>query len=112
MATKEGCSKNICQILPMNRDWRFMCASKYNKIEHRLFSQISLNMQGQPLLSIDIFKSLIESTFTVTGLYIICVIDDNIYDKGQSISDTLYNNISITHSSFLGDWNYIIFPCA
>ena len=103
-ANESGLEIHVCHYPPGT--------SKYNKIEHRLFSQISLNMQGQPLLSIDIFKSLIESTFTVTGLYIICVIDDNIYDKGQSISDTLYNNISITHSSFLGDWNYIIFPCA
>ena len=69
--------------------------SKYNKIEHRLFSQISMSMQGQPLISMYVFQQLIRHTTTTTGLTVDCVMDTNSYEKGQKISDNILNTLPV-----------------
>ena len=84
--------------------------SKYNKIEHRLFSQISMSMQGQPLISMYVFQQLICHTTTTTGLTVDCVMDKNTYEKGQKISDNILNALPVTHKAILGDWNYFFSP--
>ena len=82
--------------------------SKYNKIERRLFSQISISMQGHPLTSVSTLQKLIENTATVTGLKVQCVLDENSYTKGQKISDRRFAALPVTHDIELGGWNYMV----
>jgi hypothetical protein len=84
--------------------------SKWNKIEHRLFSYISQNWQGIPLISIAVIVSLIGATTTAKGLAVACVLDENIYQKGIRISDEEFSAINIVPDSFHSDWNYSIQP--
>lgn len=84
--------------------------SKWNKIEHRLFSYISMNWRAKPLTSIQIIIDLIASTKTANGLKVIARLDDNIYKKGILISKTEMENINIKRNEFHGEWNYIINP--
>jgi hypothetical protein len=84
--------------------------SKWNKIEHRLFSMISKNWRGQPLDSLTTIISLIGSTTTKTGLVVKAMLDENVYQKGIKISDKVFNTINISRDSFHGDWNYSIIP--
>jgi hypothetical protein len=82
--------------------------SKWNKIEHRLFSFISKNWRGKPLLSLVVIVSLIGTTTTKTGLKVKCVIDHNEYRKGLKVSDDTLANVNLTHDAFHGEWNYEI----
>ncbi len=84
--------------------------SKWNKIEHRLFSYISKNWRGKPLISYEIIIKLISSTKTKTGLDIECEIDKNNYETGINISEKKMREINIERYSFHGEWNYTIFP--
>jgi hypothetical protein len=84
--------------------------SKWNKIEHRLFSFISKNWRGQPLLSMAVIVNLIGSTKTKTGLSVDCVVDDGVYEKGVEVSDEEFNAIKIKLHKFHGEWNYTILP--
>jgi len=84
--------------------------SKWNKIEHRLFSFISRNWRGRPLDSLAVIVNLIGSTKTSKGLTVDCVVDKNIYEKGIKISDSQLNDVNIYNHLFHGDWNYTIFP--
>ena len=84
--------------------------SKWNKIEHRLFSYISKNWRGRPLVSYQIIVSLIAATTTTKGLKVACEIDDKQYDTGIEISDELLTNLNICQSEFHGEWNYKIIP--
>ena len=84
--------------------------SKWNKIEHRMFSFISINWRARPLTSIKLIISLIAATTTKTGLKIHCEEDTNIYQKGIKISDKELKKINITRDDFHGEWNYTIFP--
>jgi transposase len=84
--------------------------SKWNKIEHRLFSYISQNWRGKPLISYELIINLISSTKTTTGLEIKCDIDTNSYEKGIKVSDEEMNQINIEKDDFHGDWNYKIKP--
>lgn len=84
--------------------------SKWNKIEHRLFSFISKNWRGQPLISLAVIVDLIGSTKTETGLAIDCVIDKNIYPKGIEVFDEEFDTINIKRHKFHGEWNYTISP--
>jgi len=86
--------------------------SKWNKIEHRLFSFISRNWRGRPLDSLAVIVSLIGSTKTSKGLTVDCVVDVNSYEKGIKISDHDLHSVNIYHHLFHGDWNYTIFPCS
>jgi hypothetical protein len=84
--------------------------SKWNKIEHRLFSYISINWQGIPLISVALILSLIGATTTGKGLAVTCVLDEALYEKGRKVSDSEFNSINIFHAKFHGEWNYTIKP--
>jgi hypothetical protein len=84
--------------------------SKWNKIEHRLFSFISQNWRGQPLLSHATIVKLIANTRTSTGLKVRCVLDKRRYPKKVKVTDDQMATIRFTPDSFHGDWNYLIKP--
>ena len=84
--------------------------SKWNKIEHRLFSHISMNWRGRPLVSHDVIVALIAATTTRKGLRVRSAIDDNIYPKGLKVTDAELESVNITPDPFHGEWNYIIAP--
>jgi hypothetical protein len=84
--------------------------SKWNKIEHRLFSFISQNWRAKPLVSYQTIVQLIAATTTRTGLTVHCELDQNRYPKGIVISDAEMATINITRADFHGDWNYTISP--
>jgi transposase len=84
--------------------------SKWNKIEHRLFSYISKNWRGKPLVTYQITVSLIAGTKTTKGLKVACEIDSNEYETGIEISDEQFGRINIYPHEFHGEWNYSIFP--
>ena len=82
--------------------------SKWNKIEHRLFSYISKNWRGKPLISYEVIIKLISSTKTKTGLEVDCEIDNNQYKTGIKITEDQMKKINIDRSSFHGEWNYTV----
>lgn len=84
--------------------------SKWNKIEHRMFSQISKNWRGKPLETLAVIVNLISSTTTDTGLRIKCGIDITEYQSGIQVSDEEMAQINIEKNNFHGEWNYTIFP--
>lgn len=84
--------------------------SKWNKIEHRLFSHISMNWRARPLTSIQIIVDLIGATKTVKGLKVRAKIDNNEYETGKKITDEELGKINILKSEFHGEWNYTIRP--
>jgi hypothetical protein len=84
--------------------------SKWNKIEHRLFSFISQNWRGQPLLTHATIVKLIAGTRTSTGLKVHCILDRRHYPKEVRITDEQMATIRLTPDSFHGDWNYSISP--
>jgi hypothetical protein len=84
--------------------------SKWNKIEHRLFSYISMNWRGRPLVSLATIVSLIASTRTQGGLRVRCELDKGRYPKGVTISDEQMARINLHRHRFHGDWNYTIRP--
>jgi hypothetical protein len=84
--------------------------SKWNKIEHRLFSFISKNWRGQPLISLAVIVSLIGSTTTESGLTVDCVVDELEYERGVEVSDEEFKSIIIKPHKFRGEWNYTISP--
>jgi hypothetical protein len=84
--------------------------SKWNRIEHRMFSFISINWRGRPLLSHQVIVQLIASTKTETGLNIACDIDWGKYPKGIKIPKAALKELNITYDYFHGDWNYTIAP--
>lgn len=84
--------------------------SKWNKIEHRLFSEITKNWRGRPLETLEIIVSLIASTTTKSGLTVKCVVDKNVYPKGIKINDTQLASLNITPNDWHGEWNYVIAP--
>jgi transposase len=84
--------------------------SKWNKIEHRLFSFISKNWQGIPLVSVAVILSLIGATKTEKGLAVSCVLDEAVYETGLKVSEDEFSSINIVEAKFHGEWNYSIFP--
>lgn len=82
--------------------------SKWNKIEHRLFSFISMNWRGQPLVSYEAVVNLIGTTRTRSGLQVKAMLDTRTYEKGQKISSQQIQNLSLHGHSFHPDWNYTI----
>ena len=84
--------------------------SKWNKIEHRLFSFISKNWRGRPLESLQVIVNLISSTTTETGLKVACGIDSNEYKTGVKVTDDEMREVNLIRNSFHGDWNYWIVP--
>lgn len=84
--------------------------SKWNKIEHRMFSHITLNWRGRPLTSHEVVVNLISSTTTRQGLRIEAELDTNCYPTGIVVSDQEMANIQLEKANFHGEWNYTIIP--
>lgn len=102
LADETGLEISVCHLPPGT--------SKWNKIEHRLFSYISQNWRGKPLISHEVIVSLIAQTATKTGLKVRCELDQNAYPKGIKISDKQMKEIRLKRHDFHGDWNYTIRP--
>jgi Rhodopirellula transposase DDE domain len=84
--------------------------SKWNKIEHRMFSFVSLNWRGKPLESLEVIINLIAGTTTNMGLKIYAQLDDRVYEKGVEVTDDQLAAVNIARHTFHGDWNYTIIP--
>ncbi len=102
LATETGLTMTVCHLPP--------ATSKWNKIEHRLFSYISINWRGKPLTSFETVIELISHTTTKQGLTVTAVKDTNSYPTGIKVSDEDLATLSITREAFHGDWNYSIQP--
>ena len=84
--------------------------SKWNKIEHRMFSHITKNWRGKPLTSREVVVNLIANTRTKQGLTIKASLDENTYEKGIKVTDQELDKINLTRFDFHGEWNYKINP--
>jgi hypothetical protein len=84
--------------------------SKWNKIEHRLFSFITQNWRGKPLISCEAIVNLIAKTTTRAGLNIKAALDDNHYQTAIKVSDEELARLRLTPHQFHGDWNYTLSP--
>ncbi len=84
--------------------------SKWNKIEHRMFSFMSLNARGKPLQSIEVIVNLIAATTTNMGLKIYAQLDDREYEQGIEVSDEQLAAVNIARDPFHGEWNYSVTP--
>jgi transposase len=102
LATETGLSITVCHLPP--------ATSKWNTIEHRLFSYISINWRGKPLTSFETVIELISHTTTTQGLTVTAVKDSNCYPTGIKVSDEDLASLSIVRDPFHGDWNYTIQP--
>lgn len=104
LADATGLAISICHLPPGT--------SKWNKIEHRLFSFISQNWRGKPLVSHQVIVNLIAATTTKTGLRVRAEVDPAKYPKGVKVSDKEVASIRIERDGFHGEWNYTISPRA
>jgi transposase len=102
LADETGLSIQVCHFPPGT--------SKWNKIEHRLFSFISQNWRGKPLISYEVIVKLIAATTNRIGLKVKCQLDTNFYPKAIKVSDREMADINIQRDSFHGEWNYTISP--
>jgi hypothetical protein len=84
--------------------------SKWNKIEHRLFSFISINWRAQPLTSLETVIELISHTTTKAGLQVTAIKDSQTYPTGITVTDAQLKALDIVRDSFHGEWNYTIKP--
>ena len=101
-AAESGLIVTVCHLPPGT--------SKWNKIEHRLFSHISMNWRGRPLESHETVVQLIAATTTGTGLAVRAEVDDTNYPAGIKISDRQMAALPLTRHDFHGDWNYTLRP--
>ena len=86
--------------------------SKWNKIEHRLFSFITKNWRGKPLVSHEVIVNLIAATTTRTGLRVQSQLDTGKYPKGVKVGKQEFAAIQLHPDSFHGEWNYTIMPAS
>jgi transposase len=84
--------------------------SKWNKIEHRLFSAITQNWRGKPLVSHEVVVNLIGATTTKTGLRVESKLDTNQYPAGRTVSDDELSTLHLRQDAFHGEWNYSLLP--
>jgi transposase len=84
--------------------------SKWNKIEHRLFSFISMNWRGKPLISYQVIVNLIAATTTAAGLKVRAAIDSKAYPAGIKVSAAEFDALNLKPDRFHGDWNYTLLP--
>ncbi len=84
--------------------------SKWNKIEHRLFSCIAINWRAKPLTSLEVVLELISHTTTNEGLAVTAVKDSNSYPTGLKVTDEELAALNLVRASFHGEWNYTIKP--
>ena len=104
LADETGLEIAVCHFPPGT--------SKWNKIEHRLFSAISQNWRGKPLVSHEVVVNLIGATTTRTGLRVRSELDTNQYPTGRTVSDQELEAIYLRKDSFHGEWNYSLLPRA
>ena len=102
LASETGLRISVCHFPPGT--------SKWNKIEHRLFSFISQNWRGRPLVSHEVVVNLIAATTTETGLKVACELDRNSYPSGIKVSKEEMAGIRLRKDKFHGEWNYTILP--
>ena len=102
LADELGMEINVHHLPPGTRKW--------NKIEHRLFSFISMNWRAKPLVSYRVIVDLISATTTDAGLKVRCELDKKSYPKGVVVSDQDMAKIKILRADFHGEWNYTIRP--
>jgi hypothetical protein len=102
LADQTGLVIHVCHFPPGT--------SKWNKVEHRLFSFISSNWRGEPLRDYETIVGLIACTTTAKGLRVTCRLDRRKYPAGRKISDNEMAQINITPLGFHGEWNYTIHP--
>jgi hypothetical protein len=102
LANELGITITVCHLPPGT--------SKWNRIEHRLFSFITQNWRGRPLVSYQTIVQLIAATTTKTGLTVRSEIDTNTYPAGIKVSDAEMDQINIRRHDFHGEWNYSIAP--
>jgi transposase len=102
LAAETGLAITVCHYPPGT--------SKWNKVEHRLFSFISINWRGRPLTSYRTIVELAAATTTRTGLKVQAEWDDGVYQKGIKITDKALAALPITRSEWHGEWNYTLAP--
>ena len=102
LADTTGLSISVCHFPPGT--------SKWNKIEHRLFSFISSNWRGEPLRDYETIVKLISRTTTATGLQVTCRLDRRKYPTGRKVTDKDMQRVNPKRHGFHGDWNYTIRP--
>jgi Rhodopirellula transposase DDE domain len=102
LATELGMPIQVCHFPPGT--------SKWNKIEHRMFSHITQNWRGRPLVSHEVIVNLIAHTATQQGLLIQAELDSGIYPTGLKVSDEELALVNLIPAGFHGDWNYTIAP--
>ena len=102
LADEMGLTIRVCHLPPGT--------SKWNKIEHRLFSFISMNWRGQPLVSPEVMINLIANTRTRSGLLVRAELDPAKYPQGIKITDEDLTSIRLEPDPFHGNWNYAILP--
>ena len=102
LADETGLKIAVCHFPPGT--------SKWNKIEHRLFSRITQNWRGKPLTSVEVIVNLIAATTTTTGLKVHSEVDTRTYPKGVKVSDKEVAQLNLQRDEFHGEWNYEIHP--
>ena len=102
LADETGIEIAVCHFPPGT--------SKWNKIEHRLFSAISQNWRGKPLISHEVILNLISATTTKTGLTVRSELDASSYPLGRTVSDADLETLNLRRDEFHGDWNYSLLP--
>ncbi|MYT79307.1 ISAzo13 family transposase [Streptomyces sp. SID8364] len=102
LAAETGLEITVCHLPPGT--------SKWNKIEHRLFSHITMNWRGRPLTSHEVMLQTIAATTSRTGLTVHAELDSGEYPTGIRISDEEFAALHITRHRFHGDWNYTLHP--
>jgi len=102
LADELGLEIAVCHLPPGT--------SKWNRIEHRLFSYISQNWRGKPLISHEVIVNLIAATTTKAGLKVRCQVDKQSYPAGTVVSDAELAQVNLQPADFHGEWNYVISP--
>jgi len=102
LSNETGLTIEVCHFPP--------ATSKWNKIEHRLFSYIAQNWRGKPLLSYEVIVNLIGSTKTTKGLDVVCELNQKKYEIGLKVSDEELRKFNLKNDKFHGEWNYEISP--
>ena len=101
-ANETGLSISVCHFPPGT--------SKWNKVEHRLFSFISSNWRGEPLRDYETIVNLISRTTTAKGLQVTCRLDRRKYPTGRKVTDEEIRRVNLQQNKFHGEWNYTIHP--
>ncbi len=102
LANETGLAISVCHFPPGT--------SKWNKVEHRLFSFITSNWRGEPLIDYETIVNLIANTTTAKGLKVKCRLDRRKYPIGRKIGDEEMRRVNVVRNTFHGEWNYVIQP--